>query len=123
MAENKTGRLTSLTLLPERARIEPIGGPGKEAWVDGQNYPFEPGKSLSRHHTPGAWRLEISPPTPQLRDTFLHVLFVDDASAPAVDPASVLRLQTSDSVGVRVGGWSVQFPHHPTGKATISRVR
>jgi hypothetical protein len=123
VAENKGGRLTSITLLPEHARIERIGGPGREAWVDGMNYPFTPGKGFGPYHTPGAWRLEISPPKPQRRDTFLHVLFVDEAGAAAVNPASAQLLKASDSVGVRVGGWTVQFPNDPAGKATITAAK
>lgn len=123
VVENKSGRLTSVTLLPDRPRIERIGGPGKEAWVDGENYPFEPGKSLGTHHTPGAWRLEVSPSQPAVRDTFLHVLWIDDAGAAAVNPSSARLLKTTESVGVRVGGWTLQFPNEPTRQAAITPVK
>jgi hypothetical protein len=123
VAENKSGRLTSITLLPEQARIERIGGPGRETWVGGENYPFTRGKGFGPFHTPGAWRLEVSPTSHQLRDTFLHVLFVDDATAPAVNPASAELIKTSDSVGVRVGGWTVRFPNAPAGQASIVSAR
>jgi heparin/heparan-sulfate lyase len=123
VAENKAGRLTSLTLLPDHAKIERIGGPGREAWVDGKNHPFETTKTLGPEFTTGSWRLEISPAAPQLRDTFLHVLWVDDATSPAVNPAAARLMKTADSVSVRVGGWTVQFPLDRTGKSTVVATR
>jgi hypothetical protein len=123
VAENKASRLTSLTLLPDHAKIERIGGPGREAWVDGKNHPFETTKTLGPEFTTGSWRLEISPAAPQLRDTFLHVLWVDDATSPAVNPAAARLMKTADSVSVRVGGWTVQFPLDRTGKSTVVATR
>jgi len=76
------GRLVSLTVLPKNPIITKIGGPGKECWVDGGNWP-----SLEEREWPpeaGAWRLEVSPSEPANEDLFLHVLQVggDDIARP-----------------------------------------
>jgi hypothetical protein len=123
VAENAGGRLTSVTLLPEHPKIERIGGSGREYWVDGANYPFETTRTLGPAFTTGSWRLEISPDAPRLRDTFLHVLFVDDAGAQKIDPTTARLTQTSDTLGVRVGGWQITFPTTPGTPATITAAK
>ena len=54
------GKLTNTTLLPaqDNARIEKVGGPGKEFWVFGKNYP-----NAENPPDPetGAWRIEVTP--------------------------------------------------------------
>ena len=70
--------------LPADARLQTVGGPGKEAWVDGRNYPWDETARKRPQRELAAWRLEVAPGAPRLRDDFLHVLFVDDATAPAV---------------------------------------
>jgi hypothetical protein len=118
IAENKGGRLSCLTLFPEDANLELIGGLGKEAWVDGKNYPFE-GYGTDKNLQPmkngqpvesGAWRLEVSPGSQQTKDYFLHVLFVDDADAHAVRLSEAKLVRDESSLGVIVGGWNVTFP-------------
>ncbi|MCX7590136.1 MAG: hypothetical protein N2255_00765, partial [Kiritimatiellae bacterium] len=79
------------TLLPENARLTTVGGPGKEFWVDGENYgtrgPHKPSKdapdSLFFHPEPyditgeaGIWRLEVRPSIPRENDRFLNVFQV-----------------------------------------------
>jgi heparin/heparan-sulfate lyase len=81
--ENGGGRLTCLTLLPERCHLDLVGGPGNEFAVGGVNYPPErlpePWKAVV-----GAWRLEVKPAERRKQDCFLHLLLVDDVDAPAV---------------------------------------
>ncbi|HSH30384.1 MAG TPA: DUF4962 domain-containing protein, partial [Thiohalobacter sp.] len=76
------GRLTGRILLPERPRIERIGGEGKEFWLGDRNYDdggsvyeriasrTERGRTLE----PGAWRLEVSPSAPARLDHYLVVM-------------------------------------------------
>lgn len=120
-AENKGGRLSCLTLLPAEAKIERIGGPGREAWVNGVNHPFSVARPKGPEFTAGAWRIEVSPAVPATRDTFLHVLFVDDADAPPVEARAAELVQSARQVGVRVGGWTVMFPLDAGGAAQIAR--
>jgi predicted amidohydrolase len=101
------GRLTATVLHPTPAKIELIGGPGKEWWVDGKNYP--PGKELQGPHTPGAWRAEISPTAASRTIEFLTLLAPADANAPQ-EPAPTARREGS--------GWVIQ-----QGDLTVNLVR
>jgi len=68
---NGPGKLWGRTLLPAEVTYTTVGGPGKEFWCDGKNWP--PQKPL-RNDT-GRWRLEVSPRRPARRDYFLHLLY------------------------------------------------
>jgi hypothetical protein len=57
-----------------------IGGPGKEFWSDGQNYPIV---AEGKEYEPGAWRVEVYPGAPRQRDIFCHVLYVTDSAKEA----------------------------------------
>ena len=78
------GQLAAHVLLPENARLDKVGGPGFEFWVDGKNY--DENGSLAKVIAqrgqplePGNWRMEISPPTAQRADEFLVVLIPQTA--------------------------------------------
>jgi hypothetical protein len=123
VAENNGGRLSCVTLLPENAKLEVIGGPGKEAWVDGKNYPWNPPVRPRVGIEPGAWRLEVSPAAQQTRDYFLQVLFVDDATAPAVNPRDVRLIKREGQVEVQVDGWMLSFPLANGGEPRVERLK
>lgn len=93
-----TGKLTADTLLPipGETMVEKIGGPGREFWVDGTNYParLRP-EGLNEG---GGWRVEVSPRTPAATDYFLHVLQVGDHT-PDTPPLPVRRLETPTHAG------------------------
>ena len=87
--EHRQGVLFCKTLWPQDAHQELVGGPGKTAWVDGEDFPVtksyrdgarkkhkgdEPFELLT-----GNWRLEVSPATAQDADVFVHVIEVGDA--------------------------------------------
>ncbi|RPJ58785.1 MAG: hypothetical protein EHM23_16400 [Acidobacteria bacterium] len=69
---NYGGVLLSHSLLPRQARIDKVGGPGKEFWVNDTNY----GTSKSGTCEAGAWRLEITPQEADRAVDFLHVFQV-----------------------------------------------
>ncbi len=80
-ADQDRGRLFCRTLLPADARIEPIGGPGREYWSDGRNWPIPDAwwKSYSRGHTTppermGRWRVDVTPGAARKDDLFLHLI-------------------------------------------------
>ncbi len=50
------GQLIGQVLLPVKPKMEIIGGPGKESFVNGKNYP--PKKKSDAEH--GSWRIEMS---------------------------------------------------------------
>ena len=82
------GRLISQTLLPEDARIELVGGPGKGFWVDGKNYPPP---NPEKAEEPGAWRVEVYPGSARTEDYFLHVLHAAGAGARRAPEATLVR--------------------------------
>lgn len=84
---NGRGRLFSRTLWPEEPRIELVGGPGREFWVDGKNYPPK-GKDPEQ----GAWRVEVTQ-RGATRYEFLHLLYACGSSVAEMPPA---RVHTSD---------------------------
>ena len=120
VTENKGGRLSCLTLYPEDARFQLIGGPGKEAWVNGVNYPHDRKlRQLPSDRELITWRLEVSPGEQRSQDYFLHVLFVDDADAKPVTPQEAELIKEKNNMGVSVAGWKIMFPIMPGGKARI----
>jgi hypothetical protein len=104
-----TGKLVNTTLLPEagNAEIEKVGGPGKEFWVFGQNFPNQIARGNPKDFEVGAWRVEISPAKASEEDLLLNVLQVMDRGVEK--PLPVERLDAGAFVGVRLGDWAVFF--------------
>ncbi|HYF50749.1 MAG TPA: heparinase II/III family protein [Planctomycetota bacterium] len=123
LAKYGKGRLSTHVLLPNAAKIEKIGGPGKEFVSDGQNYPLatEPKGPMY----PGAWRVEIAPPGPVTSMRFVTVLNPADVDA-AQESAPQLR-EEDGSFYITQGDLSVAFLKREgappaTGKRAISVV-
>ena len=102
------GKLVNTTLLPrgDNASIEKVGGPGKEFWVFGKNYP---NATVPPDPEAGGWRVEISPRKPAASDLFLNVMQVMDRSvsepARCREESSPARLPS----GVRIANRVVIF--------------
>ena len=125
------GRLTVDCLLPINATVNTVGGPGREFWVDGRNYPPEIKPRKGRAFDPGAWQVEVTPPPDaphsnapgrddagnnagSARETrFLHVLTVSDIEADVSARPPVDRIAGDGVIGVRVGDRLVLFPDGP----------
>ena len=103
-----SGKLVNTTLLPEldNMRLEKVGGPGKEFWVDGKNYPDA--KNPPDPET-GAWRVELSPRRPAAADLFLNVIQVMDRDSAAARPLVVEKIESGNIVGVRLADRVVLF--------------
>ena len=88
------GKLVVESLLPAKASVTKVGGPGKDFWIESaaKNYPQHKDHPAAE---PGAWRVEISPAVPAKPDDFLHVLTVMDKET-AQGPA--IRTITSDQL-------------------------
>jgi len=119
------GRLFCRTLLPEKARLETIGGPGKEFWASGRNWDLEVNFkrrqaeiAKGRGYGPywGEWRLEVSPSEPVEEATFLNVLNVGDGKCVPLD-AELVR--EKDREGVR---FSLDGQTHHGRKGTLDIV-
>jgi heparin/heparan-sulfate lyase len=102
---NGGGVLYHETLLPASPRIEVIGGPGKEFWVNGANYP--PSRAPTSLEEAGTHRIEVSPSAVSLTDRFLHVIYAADAGASAAPDSSLVTASTMQ--GVNVADWIVLF--------------
>ena len=107
--EHGGGRLDVWTLLPEDAVATAVGGPGKEYWVDGKNYPPD----QTRDPEAGAWRVEVKPTRDSASDLFLHVLVASDAHGgeglPQVKLGSVDNETATVEIADRAGKATLQF--------------
>jgi hypothetical protein len=102
------GKLTCDTLLPDlkNTSIVKVGGPGKEALVDGTDYFAKVDPTYEPEG--GGWRIEVSPKIPQKQDFFLNVLQVGD-SRPDVPPLKPNLIETETVVGVELADRVVVF--------------
>jgi hypothetical protein len=103
------GRLRNTTLLPEarNAEIVKVGGPGKEFWVFGQNYPNEVKENDDGTYEIGSWRIELSPREASATDYFLNVMEIMDGKERR--SGGVEKLTAKDLVGVRIADRVVWF--------------
>jgi hypothetical protein len=103
-----TGKITCDTVLPavDDAEITVVGGPGREAWVDGTNYVVKVREGTINEGA--SWRTEVSPRGKRQADVFLHVLQVADHT-PDTPPLVVTRIDAGEFVGVRVGERAALF--------------
>jgi len=113
---NGDASLLCRTILPESAAITMIGGPGKERWVAGRDWP-----SLEKKEWPpeaGAWRLEVSPSKPSEQDFFLHVLQAGPKDIAARDAVTLVRESKAIGVRVRAQGREYEAKFSAEGAAT-----
>jgi hypothetical protein len=96
-ADHWEGRLFSRTLLPQDAELTKIGGPGKQFWSDGRNWPI-PGSDGTTDLL-GQWRVEVSPGKPNTDDMFLHLIQVGDTSLESMVVSAPVT--TDDMTGLR----------------------
>jgi hypothetical protein len=112
-----TGRLVNRTLLPEaaNAEISKIGGPGKEYWIFGENFPNapRPGRPVGEFEL-GSWRVELSPKKSSATDCFLNVMQVMDGKTGQALASE--RIQARDFTGVKIADRVVLF--NTTGRRT-----
>ena len=73
--DNGGGRLFFMNYLPKNAVQCEVGGPGKQFWASGRNWPLPGGdKAFDRKNYYGQWRLEICAPTQGKSIRFLNLL-------------------------------------------------
>lgn len=110
-ADQMEGRLFCKTIFPEKAKLEKIGGEGKQFWSDGRNWPlpvltpddWNYGRTRrpmpDTHELLGQWRMEVMPPEPAEDDFFLHLIQVGDTTLKSMVDATPLK--TDDRAGVK----------------------
>ena len=115
------GHIFCRTLYPLDAVLEKIGGPHKEFWADGRNWPvadwwLTPGsgdwwKRAGRGHTEppaamGRWRVEVKPGHARRDDCFLHMIQASDQETVKLVPSQLhetaQRLEVTFTVNNRV---------------------
>lgn len=80
-AVHRNGKIFVRTLMPQDFHSEKIGGPGKEFWADGRNWPIEGDYNKKRtpdQHLFGCYRMEISSDNAKKKELFLHLIEVGD---------------------------------------------
>ena len=113
-ANGDTGMLRCDNILPERALISKVGGPGKEFLVDGVNYPADPQPNRPDvAGERGAWRVEVSPASPSAEDCFLSVMQVADEGFDAF--YRPLRISSPQAEGVVLSDRGVVFSRDLSG--------
>lgn len=112
-ADQEKGRLFCRTLLPADAVLEKIGGPGKEFWADGQNWPIPANSPALRTlgikdasdvaENMGRWRVQVTPATLRTDDLFLHLIQVSDQSVVKMIQSRVCETQQQIELSFAVG--------------------
>ncbi|MBI3944634.1 MAG: heparinase II/III family protein [Armatimonadetes bacterium] len=85
-ADQGGARLFCRTIRPADAVLEKTGGPGKEFWSDGRNWPLGPewwrsfGRAFKGEipEPMGRWRVEVKPGAAREEDCFLHLIQASD---------------------------------------------
>jgi heparin/heparan-sulfate lyase len=99
------GKLVNQVLLPAKAEIASVGGPGREFWVFGKNFPNQV-KAGDTESEIGDWRVEVSPREASAADRFLNVMQAMDRD---VAPLAVKRIEGEGVVGIQLAGITVLF--------------
>jgi heparin/heparan-sulfate lyase len=109
----ESGRLILDVLMPRpnNLKLNIVGGPGKEFWVFGKNYPNDLSEYPNNSVEAGAWRIEVSPRDAADEDLFLNVMQVTDTITKQQLP--VRLIETDAHVGCLIEGpgikWAVVF--------------
>ena len=117
--EEFMGRLFTRTLLPKQAKTELIGGPGREFWTNGRNFPVggSAEKAWKGRNFLGRYRLEVSPEKDGTQTRMLHVLQAAGADTPAMIPVKLLEDDSRDGAELTLpSGETVQVWFTRTGK-------
>jgi hypothetical protein len=107
VVDNGKGRLFVKSLLPEKARLKKIGGPGHQCDYNGDNRVPKRGYKAQPQQRIGAWRLDIHPPDDAKECVYLHVLYPTDTGTEKMPACSVTK-QGANLV-VKVGDLSYTF--------------
>jgi heparin/heparan-sulfate lyase len=126
-AEHDEGRLFCRTFLPTNAVLDKIGGPGKEFWNDGRNWPIPTNTPdpIPQTELMGAWRMEISPAAPAQDDDFLHLIEVGGLDKTNMTPARLVRDEGRVGVEIPHGDetWTILFRNQGAVGADLKIVR
>ena len=95
------GRLFLRSFLPKQVKVELVGGPGKEFWASGRNWPLEPdGASGKPYKLAGQWRLEFTHAVPTTEVRFLTLLQATDTGTAEMAKAIFVQNDNTDDLTV-----------------------
>jgi hypothetical protein len=119
-ADQGEGRLFCRTLLPEKAELTKIGGPGRQFWSDGRNWPLPADwRTRDDEELLGQWRVEVSPAEADTNDVFLHLIQAGErATLEEMTPCEVLREGDCAGVHFTAGDREVHVLFSTTGAPT-----
>ena len=113
-ADSDAGRLFCQNFLPEKGKIEVIGGPGREFWVRDRNFEINPKRVIQNLETAekegrgpytGSWRIEEKPSVEGADTRFLNVITVGSSETMKKPvPAKYLKDATRDGVSLKING-------------------
>ncbi len=126
-ADQDRGRLFCRTLLPADAVLEAVGGPGREFWADGKNWPIPENSPYLRDmgmtnaadvpETVGRWRVEVKPGAARAEDGFLHLIEVGDQTVlTAMTPSSLIEDDRTAGVEFQAGTRTVRVLFNKDGE-------
>ena len=119
-ADHGAGRMFCRTLLPAGAKIESVGGPGKEFWAAGKNWELvDRGLKPENRKMMGQWRVEVSPGTAQQEDFFLHVIQVGSQQLERMDDTELMEEGTRRGTRLTCGGRSVTVTFETIGELSL----
>ncbi len=113
MFDSGKARLFGQTLLPLDAKLEKVGGKGREFWANGRNWELDSrfqaraekyAKEVGRGPYYGAWRMEIKPEAERVSDRFLNVLTASDISVSAPPKTEHIADDIFDGAAVTLSG-------------------
>lgn len=128
LADHREGRIICRTIFPEKARLEKVGGPGRQFWSDGRNWPlpvltpddwnYQGMQWLNNDHDLfGQWRMEISPEKSNTGDIFLHLIQVGDTSMKTMSGSKPLKKEGNAGVSFEYKGKTFQVNFNTEGIA------
>ncbi len=112
MADNGPGRLFCKTLLPVKASLKKVGGPGYECDQNGKNMlppdwtAVEPAK-IGEHTQMGAWRLDVRNANSADECVYLHVFYPTGIDTKKMPKCSVTH--EGKRLKVKIGGKHYTF--------------
>lgn len=102
------GKSICRTLFPADAVLEKIGGPGKQFWSDGMNWPLpaDKGANVPDEDWPyiGQWRMEVKPGSAAKNDVFMHIIQVGDESLASLPATTTFDTDSETGVGFTYNG-------------------
>jgi len=117
-ADHEEGRIMCRTMLPEDAVLTKIGGPGKQFWADGRNWPLPEGYRIpDTNEFLGQWRMEVEPGQARNEDMFLNLIQAGDLSMSEMSPAKLIEKDNQVGVSFRFGGNETTVMFAVEGKA------